>query len=141
MDFRKKLLLHKCNFDQFPTFFHFVIPFGWVHQQNNRKPNQKQRCRWVFKSVWVSSNMVGIICPPRCNRVNWTAHPLAAALKSDNRMKKSGQLVRVAFSREVQAWRSTTYKIGTLVSRYKIGYILSMKLVSFSKFIIFCKLK
>ena len=29
-----------------------------------------QRCRWVFKSGWVSSNVVGIICPPGCNRVN-----------------------------------------------------------------------
>ena len=31
-----------------------------------------QRCRWVFKSVWASSNVVGIICPPGCNSVNWT---------------------------------------------------------------------
>ena len=31
-----------------------------------------QRCPWVFKSGWASSNVVGIICPPGCNRVNWT---------------------------------------------------------------------
>ena len=34
------------------------------------------------KSWWASSNVVGIICPLGCNRVNWTpkAHPLAASL-------------------------------------------------------------
>ena len=30
----------------------------------------KQRYRWVFKSGWASSNVVGKICPPGCNRVN-----------------------------------------------------------------------
>ena len=30
-----------------------------------------QRYRWDFKSGWASSNVVGIICPPGCNRVNW----------------------------------------------------------------------
>ena len=44
-----------------------------------------QRSCWVFKSVWASSNVVGIICHPGCNRVNWTskfhpAHTLAASL-------------------------------------------------------------
>ena len=29
-----------------------------------------QSCRWVFKSGWASSNVVGIIFPPVCNRVN-----------------------------------------------------------------------
>ena len=32
--------------------------------------NTMQRCRWVFKSGWASSNVVGIICPPGCSRVN-----------------------------------------------------------------------
>ena len=41
-----------------------------------------RRCRWVFKSGWASSNVVGIICHPGCNRINWTAHPLAASLKA-----------------------------------------------------------
>ena len=27
-----------------------------------------QRCSWVFKSGQASSNVVGIICPPGCNR-------------------------------------------------------------------------
>ena len=29
-----------------------------------------QRCHWVFKSGWATSNVVGIICPPGANRVN-----------------------------------------------------------------------
>ena len=29
-----------------------------------------QRCRWVFKSGWASSNVVAKFCPPGCNRVN-----------------------------------------------------------------------
>ena len=32
--------------------------------------DDQQRCRWDFKSGWASSNVVGIICPPGCNRVN-----------------------------------------------------------------------
>ena len=35
-----------------------------------RLDSQGQRCRWVFKSGWASSNVMGIICPPGCNRVN-----------------------------------------------------------------------
>ena len=34
-----------------------------------------QRCRWVFKSGWASSNVVGIICPPGCTGciiLKWT---------------------------------------------------------------------
>ena len=29
-----------------------------------------QRCRWVFKSGWASSNVVSIICSPGCYRFN-----------------------------------------------------------------------
>ena len=39
--FCKKLLLYEFNSDQLPTFFHFVITFGWVQQQSNSKPTQK----------------------------------------------------------------------------------------------------
>ena len=31
-----------------------------------------QRCRWVFKSGWAGSDVVGIICASGCNRINWT---------------------------------------------------------------------
>ena len=31
-----------------------------------------QRCRWDFECGWASNNVVGIICPPDCYRVNWT---------------------------------------------------------------------
>ena len=48
-----------------------------------------QRCCWVFKSGWASSNVVGIIWPlVVCSKVNWTpkfwahpAHQLAASLQ------------------------------------------------------------
>ena len=33
-------------------------------------PLTGQSCRWVFKSGWAGSNVVGIICPLGCNRVN-----------------------------------------------------------------------
>ena len=50
-----------------------------------------QRCHWVFKSGWATSNVVGIICPPlvvigltELPNSGWAkahpAHPLAAAL-------------------------------------------------------------
>jgi hypothetical protein len=50
-----------------------------------------QRCRWVFKSGWASSNVVGIICPLvligliELPNSGWAianpAHPLVASLK------------------------------------------------------------
>ena len=34
------------------------------------RSDEEQRCRWDLKSGWASSNVMGIICPPGCNRVN-----------------------------------------------------------------------
>ena len=48
---------------------------AWVESnlvgQNFHLTGVQQRCRWDFKSGWASSNVVGIICPPCCNMVNW----------------------------------------------------------------------
>ena len=46
----KKLLIYKCNSDQF--FFHFVITFGWVQQQSNGKPTKK----------WWQNDKIGQSC-------------------------------------------------------------------------------
>ena len=49
--FCKKLPLYECNSDQLPTFFHFVITFGWVQQQSNSKPTQKW---WQNEKKWAT---------------------------------------------------------------------------------------
>jgi hypothetical protein len=46
----KNLLLYECNPDQLPTFFQFVITFGWVQQQSNSKPpksDDRMKKKWA----------------------------------------------------------------------------------------------
>ena len=49
--FCKKLLLHECNSDQLPTFFHSVITFGWVCCCFTVASTQKW---WQNKKKWVT---------------------------------------------------------------------------------------
>ena len=54
-----------------PLNFPFLVYTNAVPGSNvrdHRNSVKSERCHWVG-----SSNVVGIICPPGCNRVNWTA--------------------------------------------------------------------
>ena len=49
--FCKKLLIYECNSDQFPTFFHSVINFGWVCCYFAVAPTQKW---WQNEKKWAT---------------------------------------------------------------------------------------
>ena len=48
-------LKHENRFKPFTSFWISIGSFWLV--------SYSQRCQWVFKSGWASSNVVGIICP------------------------------------------------------------------------------
>ena len=80
--YRTRAIISRGLYIFYPIFEDYFFVFKEVFSQNSVL---MQRCRWDFKSRWASSNVVGIICPPGCNRVNgWAkvhpAHPPAASL-------------------------------------------------------------